>query len=165
MSPFYLGRSLILFAGHKKYPVAALQRRPHYGFSEFTGSQRPRLLSESFGEGGLPVRAALDKDPAILAVLDRLWSRLGPDAFVLADHWESDQCAVGIASRRNPGVLVYLSCYEEALDRFGYELELPAPPSADFPYQVAGTGSGVSFEELAGVVARHLKHAEQFYAP
>ena len=104
--------------------------------------------------------AALDKDPAILAALDRLRSRLGPDAFVVADHWEPDLCAVGIVSPHNAGVLGYISCYGEPPGRFGYELELPSPPGEDIPYQVAGTGSGVSFEELAGVVAGHLKHAE-----
>jgi len=106
------------------------------------------------------VGAALDKDPIILAVLDRLRARLGPGAFVHADHWESDLCAVGIASPRDPGVLVYISCFGEPPGRFGYELELPPAPGEDFPYQVAGTGSGLSFEELAGVVAGHLKRAD-----
>jgi hypothetical protein len=110
------------------------------------------------------VGAALDKDPAILAVLDLLWSRLGPGAFILADHWESDLCAVGIASPGDPGVLVYISCVGEPPGCFGYELELPPAPGVDFPYQVAGTGSGLSFEELAGVVAGHLKRAEQVAA-
>jgi hypothetical protein len=114
---------------------------------------------------GFAVGPAIDKDPAILVVLDRLRSRLGPSAFVLADHWESDLCAVGIASPRNPGVLVYISCHREQPERFGYELELPPPPGDDFPYQVAGTGSGVSFEELAAVVADHLKHAEPCATP
>lgn len=103
---------------------------------------------------------APDKDPIILAALDRLWSRLGSSAFVLADHWESDLCAVGIASPHDPGVLVYISCYGEPPGRFGYELELPPSPGDDFPYRVAGTGSDVSFEELADVVARHLRHTE-----
>ena len=103
--------------------------------------------------------ASLDKDPAILAVLEFLSSRLGPSAFVLADHWEPDLCAVGIASPHNTGVLVYITCYGESPDRFGYELEIPSPPGDEFPYQVVGTGSGLSFEELAGVIAEHLKQA------
>lgn len=103
---------------------------------------------------------ALDKDRTIVTVLDRLWSRLGPYAFVVADHWEADLCAVGIASPRNTGVLVYISTYAEPTGCFGYELELPRPPGDDMPYQVAGRGSGVSFEELAAIVAGHLKQAE-----
>lgn len=111
------------------------------------------------------VGAALHKNPAILAALDRLWSRLGSDTFVLADHWEADLCAVGIATPRSPGVLVYISCYGEPPGCFAYELELPPPPGDDFPYKVAGTGAGLSFEELAVVVAEHLKHAEPWVEP
>jgi hypothetical protein len=103
--------------------------------------------------------AALEKDPAILAALDRLRSLLGPDAFVLADHWGADLCAVGIASPRDPGVLAYITCYGEAPGRFGYELELPPPPSDESPYRAAGSGSGLSVEELAVIVAAHLEHA------
>jgi hypothetical protein len=104
--------------------------------------------------------AVFDKDPAILAVLDRLWSRLGSDAFVMLDHWKSDLCAVGIASPHNHCVLIYISCLGKLPDHFMYELELPPQSGDDFPYQVAGTGSEVSFEELAGVVAGHLKLAD-----
>ena len=104
--------------------------------------------------------AAIDKDPVILSVLDRLWSRLGPDVFVLADYWECALCAVGIASPSDPGVLVYISCYGALPGCFKYELELPPAPGDDFPYQVAGTGSGLSFVEQASVVAKHLKRAD-----
>ena len=103
--------------------------------------------------------ATLDKDPAIIAALDRLWSSLGPDAFVQADHWEPDLCAVGIASPRDPGVLVYISCFGEPQGRFGYELELPPPPGSDDLYEVAGRGDGVTFEELASVAKAHLSRA------
>lgn len=99
---------------------------------------------------------ALDKNPAILAVLSQLRSRLGPNAFVLADHWKSDVCAVGIGSPRNPGVLIYISCNGEPPESFHYELELPSPKRDGFPYQVAGTGTALSFEALAEVVAGHL---------
>lgn len=103
---------------------------------------------------------ALDKDPAIIAVLDRLRSRLGSDAFVLADHWEADLCAIGIASPQNSRVLVYISCNGKLPERFHYELELPPPPDSDDLYRVAGSGSDVSFEELAIAVAEHLNQAE-----
>ncbi|MFN6208432.1 MAG: hypothetical protein ACK49R_18540 [Planctomycetota bacterium] len=106
------------------------------------------------------MRAVLDKDPVIVAALARLSSCLGPDAFVLADHWDSDPCAVGVASPRDGGVLVYITCHGERPDRFGYELELPPSHDDDFPYQVASSGSALSFEELAVVVAEHLKRAE-----
>jgi hypothetical protein len=113
----------------------------------------------SAATGGRSVVAKLDKDSTILAVLDQLWSRLGVDAFVLADHWEPDMFAVGIASPRDLRVLVYISTYQEAEGRFGYELELPPPPDDEVQYQIAGRGSGVSYEDLAVVIASHLKHA------
>jgi hypothetical protein len=106
---------------------------------------------------GGTVRLPLDKGPTILAVLGLLWARLGPDAFVINDHWESDLCAVGIASPRNPGILVYISTYGKPIGQFGYELELPPSPGDELPYQEAGRGSGVTFEELVDVVATHLQ--------
>jgi hypothetical protein len=102
------------------------------------------------------VRLPLNKDSTILAVLGLLWARLGPDAFVINDHWESDLCAVGIASPRNPGILVYIATFGELPERFGYELELPPSHGDVLPYQIAGQGRGVTFDELADVVASHL---------
>ena len=95
------------------------------------------------------------KDPAILEVLGQLQSRLGSDAFVVTDHWESDRCAIGISSPRDAGVLVYISCDRELPGMFGYELELPPLPGDAFPYRVMGRGSGVSFEELVGIASGH----------
>jgi len=102
----------------------------------------------------------LDKDPAILELLRRLRSQLGPSAFVLADHWEQDLCAVGIASPLNPRVLVYISTYAERPGLYNYELELPPHPGDESLYQVKGRAFDVSFEELAVVVAEHLKQAQ-----
>lgn len=101
---------------------------------------------------------ALEKDAAIHAVLEQLWRRLGPDAFVVTDHWVSVLNAIGISSPHNLGVLIFIHCDENLPGRFGYELELPSQTD-DFPYQVAGRASDVSFEELVRVVADHLKHA------
>jgi hypothetical protein len=100
--------------------------------------------------------AALNKDPLILVTLDQLWSRLGSDAFEVVDHWEGDLTAVGIASPRNHGVLIYLASYP---DGFHVELELPSPPGAPFPYQVAGRHTGLEFDRLVGIVAEHLDRA------
>ena len=98
----------------------------------------------------------LDKDPAILDVLERLRARLGSDAFIIVDHWESDLCAVGIANPHNLGVLVYISSYGEPPERFGYELESPPPVGSESLYEVVGRGFGVSSDELAIIAAEHL---------
>jgi hypothetical protein len=100
--------------------------------------------------------SALDKDPAIIAVLRRLSERLGLDAFDVVDHWEPDLYAVGIASPRGHAVLVYISCYGEPERRYHVELELPPSPGGELPYQVAGRYDDLDFEALAGVVSAHL---------
>ena len=102
------------------------------------------------------MRALLDKDPVIVRTLDRLWTRLGPDAFDVVDHWEDDPIAVGIASPRNHGMLAYLAAYD---DGFHVELETPPVPGDDFPYQVAGRHSDLNFEQLVDVVRKHLARA------
>jgi hypothetical protein len=102
------------------------------------------------------IDSALDKDPAIVALLRRLSDRLGPDAFDIVDHWELDLCAVGIASPRDHGVLAYISCYGEPEERYYVELELPPTPGGELPYQVAGRYDDLDFEALAGVVSSHF---------
>jgi hypothetical protein len=51
--------------------------------------------------------SALDKDPAVLRLLDRLRARLGRDAFVVADHWEAESRAM----TKSDKVLVILLRY------------------------------------------------------
>jgi hypothetical protein len=99
---------------------------------------------------------ALDKDPAIVALLRRLRDRLDPNAFDIVDHWELDPCAVGIASPRDHGVLAYISCYGEPPGRYQVELELPPTTRGEMPYQVAGRFDDLDFEALAGVVSSHF---------
>lgn len=99
---------------------------------------------------------ALDKDPAILSVLDGLRARLGHESFDIVDHWESDLCAVGIASRRDHGVLAYLSCFGEPEGRWHVELELPPLPSDDLPYRDAGRFPDLDVEAAAAIIRRHF---------
>jgi len=101
--------------------------------------------------------SALDKDPIIVALLRRLRKYLGPSAFDIVDHWESDLCAIGIASPRDHGVLAYISCFGEPEGRYHVELELPPSPDGDLPFQVAGRYNDLDFEALADVVSNHLK--------
>jgi hypothetical protein len=101
----------------------------------------------------------LDKDSIIIALLDRLGERLGPDSFDTVDHWESDLCAVGIASPGGHGILAYISCYGEPEGRYHVELEMPPSPGNDLPYQVAGRFSDLDFEALVNVVSKHLGQA------
>jgi len=94
-----------------------------------------------------------EKDPRILDVLDRLKLTLGAGAFDIVDHWSSDLIAVGIASPQNHQVLVYIGVFD---DGYYAELELPPLTGDDGLYRVAGRYSGLTFDLLAAVVAKHL---------
>ncbi|WP_149110733.1 hypothetical protein [Limnoglobus roseus] len=104
------------------------------------------------------MNAILDKDPGIVAVIDRLRARLGRDAFIIADHWEGDLCAIGIASPHDPRVLVYISNYGEKAERFSCELEVP-PTNNEPPYRVAGEAAHLSFDELADLISNHFQRS------
>src|SRR4051794_6149891 len=101
-----------------------------------------------------------EKDGRIIALLERLRQRIGSDTFEVVDHWESDLCAVGIASPRNHGVLAYLSIFGCPLDRYDVDLELPPEPNSDFPYRDGGRFRNLDFETLARTVKAHFDSRE-----
>ena len=100
----------------------------------------------------------LQKDPSIIRLLDGLRARLGPRAFDVVDHWESDLCAIGIARPDNHGVLVYISTYDENDECSSVSLELPPQPGSDFPYTAVGDHDTANFDELAEIVRRHFEY-------
>jgi hypothetical protein len=100
-----------------------------------------------------------DKDDVIIRVLDRLRHDLGAGAFDVVDHWEADLNAVGIASPKNHGVLVYISTSGQSEERYHVELELPPAPGDDFPYQDAGSFSQLDYPQLLDIVRQHLGRA------
>jgi hypothetical protein len=94
-----------------------------------------------------------EKEDAILGVLDRLRARMGPDAFDIVDHWDSDRMAVGVARPDDHGVLAYIAAWDNG---FYVELELPAPSGDDLPYAVAAQHSGLNAEQVVQTVVGHL---------
>jgi hypothetical protein len=96
------------------------------------------------------------KDQALLALLEGLRERLGPDTFDVVDHWDLDPYAVGVASRGDHGVLAYISSFGEPAGKCHTELELPASPTDDLPYRVAGRFNDLDLETLTDIVSRHL---------
>jgi hypothetical protein len=102
---------------------------------------------------------ALDKDPALLQMLAQLRALLGEGAFDIVNHWESDWCAVGVASPRDHGVLVYLSTFNCEPGFYDVELELP-PPGEDAIYSVAGKYRNVGFDDVVSTVREHLTRAD-----
>jgi hypothetical protein len=101
-----------------------------------------------------------EKDLTIRQVLTRLEADLGPRVFVLADHWEQDLMAVGIACPLETGRLVYISTYRSPPGRYDVELELPPEPGSDSLYSNAGRFDSVEYETLREIITTHLASGE-----
>jgi hypothetical protein len=96
------------------------------------------------------------KEAPLLAFLSQLRQDLGDTAFVVADHWESDACAVGIANPQNRRVLAYVSTCSQPEDRYYLSLELPGESDEATDYRLAGTWESIGYSELRERVADHL---------
>ena len=92
------------------------------------------------------------KSPELVALLKWLRRDLGHDAFTVRDHWEADLCATGIARVGAPGVLAYLSVFQQPTERFFLELEQPTAS----PYEVVGSWESIAYPELLERVRQHL---------
>lgn len=122
----------------------------HTQYSNMQGSIKTNLMRVGYG---LP---PYDKDPSILRVLLMLFKTMGPDAFLIYDHWGHDKSAIGITSPQNKGVLVYISTYGVPENYYNVRLELPPTQDSDLPYTEAGKFDGLDFEELVEVIREHL---------
>jgi len=100
--------------------------------------------------------AHLEKDPRLLTVLALLRRDLGAAAFVVADDWKADLCAIGITSPTNPRLLAYLSTWQQPPDRYYLELELPGECDCHTDYHVAGRWESIGYSELRERIAQHL---------
>lgn len=99
----------------------------------------------------------MHKNPAIVSALDYLRHQLGNGYFQLADHWEGDLMAVGIAHPTDPTCLVYIACGDGASP--SYTAILERRPSADIgpPYEECCRFADLGLADLASVVAAHLQ--------
>ena len=94
---------------------------------------------------------------SIDAVLDRLRSRFGSEAFRITEQWDADVCAIGIARPGEPCRLVYVSTCELPEGRYDVSLEETVGPEPDAACTPAGHFRGLTFDALAALVARHLR--------
>jgi hypothetical protein len=102
------------------------------------------------------------KDPALGELVDRLAADLGPDSFVLMDHWE-DLMAIGLAQPSHHDVLIYVAVKVDdegevltSENRYFYECETPEE-SDDHGYAVSGRGDHVAYEGVRKAVAQRLQ--------
>ena len=98
------------------------------------------------------------KSQAIIDVIAKLRERLGKDSFDIADKWEDDRDAIGIAKPADHSKLTYIAAYG---DKFFVELELPPTPGSELPYELAGRYDDIDFEQLVAVLTSHLGQNEQ----
>jgi hypothetical protein len=100
---------------------------------------------------------SLEKHPNILEALRRLASSLGQHAFVVVDHWEADDTAVGVASPHDSSRLVYIASPDGGPGLYYAELEFPPSAESDLPYTPGPSHSGVELTDLVRLVSEHLR--------
>ena len=109
------------------------------------------------------MKPELQKDKAIIQVLDKLRARSEVGAFDVVDHWNADLCAIGIARTDDHGVLVYISTFGKREGEYFVSLELPPRPGeeqwANHPYTPAGEQDAKTFDELVEIIQGHFSYA------
>lgn len=93
------------------------------------------------------------KNKSIRDLVARL--RLGSRGWQVVDHWEADQCAIGVAAIRDPRRLVYISAFSRAAGRYDYECEMSVGLNAD-EYKTTASGEDVDYDTLVKVMETHL---------
>jgi len=102
------------------------------------------------------VIGGLTKDASIRTVLTRLTKRFGVDSFAIADDWEADLFAIGIANPIQPRKRMYISTFRLAKGSYYCELEVETEEGSSFPYVVVGRFEKLDFEGLVVAFAQHL---------
>lgn len=95
------------------------------------------------------------KDKSINEFIKRLQQEIGNKNWVIADHWDSDLFAIGIAQEKDPRLLVYVSTYGRSLYRYDYECEIPDDEAA-IGYRSVSKGENVDFKEVVSVLKKHI---------
>lgn len=95
----------------------------------------------------------LQKEASILLLLERI--QANQYGWQVVDHWAGDRCAIGIASQKDPRLLVYISTYNTPQGYYDYECETPEGNAPDH-YRIAETGQAATFPELLRIMKEHL---------
>jgi len=100
--------------------------------------------------------ALRDKDSTIVEVARRLARTLEGIPVDIADHWDADRFAFGIARTDRPSQLAYISTWEQPRGTYYLELETGDPDSVASDFRVVDKREALDFDELASRVRRHL---------
>ena len=93
------------------------------------------------------------KDQSIVELLTML--RLDERGWQVVDHWEADLMAVGVADRRAPRRLVYVSTLGLAPGRYYYQCEKENGQNIE-NYIVVGEDEDIGYQALVKVLEAHL---------
>jgi hypothetical protein len=96
------------------------------------------------------------KSASIQKALEQLTLRLGADAFQVADHWEADLGAVGVAGVSDVQRLVYFCQRQDDPTRYDAFLEVAPAVGSELPYAEAGEFENLTVDDLVRVIADHL---------
>lgn len=95
------------------------------------------------------------KDKRIKDIVSHLKHQLGSENIILSDHWEGDNCAIGLTGKQNNN-LVYISTYNKKENEYYVELEYPAENrSAIFKNGESYDNAGV--DKVEAIVRKHLE--------
>ena len=97
----------------------------------------------------------MPKHPSIAALLDRLRAELGPDSFIVVDHWEGALCAIGVAAPGDRQRLMYISTFPPEDQGFTVEREV-ASAAAALPYKSEGLVEVPTYALLVDALREHL---------
>jgi hypothetical protein len=96
------------------------------------------------------------KSAAVGELVRALEEHLGERAFVVVDHWEADLRTIGVASVRDPRLLVYVSV-NDAAPRYFVSFEFPpAGEWTDHPYTPGEERSVDTLSEVIALVKKHI---------
>jgi hypothetical protein len=98
----------------------------------------------------------LTKDKSILELIDRL--DLEGKQWILADQWDADLFAIGIAAANQPRQLVYISTFNKSAGIYHIECESPSGES-DTEYVTTRRHENASFSDLLQALESHLGKA------
>jgi len=95
--------------------------------------------------------------PTKLLAIEQLLAHLelARRGWVVQDHWEGDQAAIGIAAGADRSRLVYVSVYGKEHGKYDFECEF-APTAEGEAYRTGSRGEDVEMDELLRVLAAHL---------
>ena len=96
----------------------------------------------------------INKDESINCLLKNI--NLKEHGWKVVDHWDGDQCAIGIANTKKPRYLVYISTFGKDKGRYDYECETPTG-SEPTEYITSEKGEDVNFDEILIALQKHLK--------